>query len=162
MVFLPTFLVQKFALGSDTIGDMFAYIAVVWFFVGMFLNKELVGRFSLRSLILTGALTASVGVALMLWPHTLWPYWFVIPIAITGGALAWVNFGSVLSLNASEEMQGRALGAGGSMWSMGQIAAPLLGVPLAGWNLYSPLLVGSICLFLSFAYFAVSYREKVI
>ncbi|HSX10249.1 MAG TPA: MFS transporter, partial [Chlamydiales bacterium] len=160
LIFSPTFLVQKFALGSDKIGDIYAYMALVWFFVAMFLNKELVGKFSLRQLILAGVLIASVGVALFVWPAELWPYWLVIPIALTGGALAWVNLGSILSLRASEDMQGRALGAGGAMWSIGQIVAPIAAGPLAGWNIYYPLLIGSIFLLSSFAYFAVFYRGK--
>ena len=161
LIFSPTFLVQKFALGPDKIGDIYAYMAAIWFFVAMFLNKELVGKFSLRSLILAGALIASVGVALFLWPTELWPYWLVIPVALTGGALAWVNLGSILSLKASEDMQGRALGAGGSMWSIGQILAPIAAGPLAGWNIYCPLLVGSIVLLGSFVYFVIFYRGKV-
>lgn len=161
LIFSPTFLVQKFALGADKIGDIYAYMAVIWFFVAMFLNKELVGRFSLHSLISLGAVIASIGVALFLWPKDLWPYWLIIPIALTGGALAWVNLGSIISLRASEDMQGRALGAGGSMWSMGQIIAPLVAGPLSGWNIYYPLLLGSIVILGSFFYFVFSYRERL-
>ncbi len=56
-------------------------------------------------------------------------------------------------------MQGRALGASGSMWAIGQIVAPLAAGPLAGWNIYSPLLTGSVILLLCFLYFIASYRE---
>lgn len=160
LIFSPTFLVQRFKLGPDKIGDIYAYMAIVWFFVAMFLNKELVGRFSLRTLSALGVIIGSVGVALFLLPTELWPYWIIIPIALTGGALAWVNFGSMLSLKASEDMQGRALGAGGAMWSIGQILAPLVAGPLAGWNIYSPILVGSIFLLISFIYFLCSYRKR--
>lgn len=161
LIFSPTFLVQKFALGSDKIGDIYAYMSVIWFFVAMFLNKELVSKCSLRSLILCGTLIASVGVCLFLWPKTLWPYWVVIPVALTGGALAWVNLGSILSLRASEDMQGRVLGAGGAMWSMGQVLAPIAAGPLAGWNIYYPLLLGAMFLMGSFLYFMFFYRRKV-
>ena len=160
LIFSPTFLVQKFSLGSDKIGDIFAYMAIIWFFVSMFLNKELSGKFSLRTLILTGSLIASVGVALFVFPETLWLYWVIIPIALLGGALGWVNLGAILSVKASENMQGRAMGAGGAMWSMGQIVAPLAAGPMAGWNIYSPLLAGSFFLLLSFVYFIWSYREE--
>ncbi len=160
LIFSPTFLVQKFSLGASQIGDIFAYMALVWFFVAMFLNKELLGRFSLRSLILTGILIAAIGVALYATPNHLWPYWIIIPIALTGGALAWVNLGSILSLTASKDMQGRALGASGSMWSIGQIVGPLAAGPLAGWNIYSPLLVGSLVLLAAFLYFLFAYCRK--
>lgn len=161
LVFSPTFLVQKFTLGSDKIGDIYAYMATIWFFVAMFLNKELVSKFSLRNLILAGCLISSIGVAFFLSPYQLWPYWLIIPIAITGGALAWVNLGSILSLKASDDMQGRALGAGGSMWSIGQILAPIIAGPLAGWNVHYPLLLGSIILLISFVYFICFYRGKI-
>lgn len=160
LIFSPTYLVQKFSLGSDKLGDIFAYMAVVWFFVSMFLNKELAGKFSLRNLILTGTIFATIGVAIFVWPIQLWPYWIIIPIALTGAALAWVNLGSILSVRASENMQGRAMGAAGSMWSIGQIAAPLAAGPLAGWNIYSPMLTGSVILFLCFIYFLAAYREN--
>jgi len=159
IIFSPTFLVQRFSLGSDLIGDIFAYMSLVWFFVSVFANKELVGYFSMRALILTGLFISTVGVALFVWPDTLWPYWIIIPIALIGGALSWINLGSLLSLRASSQMQGRVLGASGSMWSLGQIVAPLAAGPLAGWNLYSPLLIGAIVIFLSFFYYLAACRE---
>jgi DHA1 family tetracycline resistance protein-like MFS transporter len=160
LIFSPTFLVQKFALGSDKIGDFFAYMALVWFFCSMFLNKELAGKFSARSLILSGTVTAAVGIVLFLSPEHLWPYWFIIPVALLGGALCWVNLGAIISIRASEAMQGRALGVSGSMWSIGQVVAPLLAGPLAGWNIYSPLLLGAAIVLLSFIYFFIRYQEK--
>lgn len=159
LIFSPTFLVQKFSLGADKIGDIFAYMAIIWFFVSMFLNKELAGKFSLRTLILAGTLISVIGVALFLYPEHLWLYWLIIPLALLGGALSWVNLGAILSTNASESMQGRAMGAGGAMWSIGQIVAPLAAGPMAGWNIYSPLMVGSIFLLISFVYFALCYRD---
>jgi len=153
--FSPTFLVQKFSLGPDKIGDMYAYMALIWFFVSMYVNKELLGYFSLRALSLVGMALASCGVALFVLPETLWPYWFIIPVALTGGALFWINLGSSLSVSAPEHMQGRVLGASGSMWSIGQIVSPLAAGPLAGWNLYAPLVLGSIIIALSFFYFVI-------
>jgi DHA1 family tetracycline resistance protein-like MFS transporter len=161
LVFSPTFLVQRFGLGPDKIGDFFAYMAVVWFFVSMFLNKELAAKFSAPKLILIGSAIASIGVGLFLWPSQLWPYWIIIPIALLGGALSWVNIGALLSIRASNQMQGRALGAGGSMWSIGQIAAPLIAGPLAGWNMYSPLIVGVIFILIAFTYFLIRYRRRL-
>ncbi len=159
LIFSPTFLVQKFSMQSEMLGKVYAYMALVWFFVSMYLNKELAGKFSLRTLICVGTVFATVGVALFVWPNTLWPYWIVIPVALLGAALAWVNLGSILSVRASEHMQGRAMGASGSMWAMGQIVAPLAAGPLAGWNIYSPLLTGSVILLICFIYFFVCYRE---
>ena len=74
--------------------------------------------------------------------------------------MAWVNLSAILSMRASEQMQGRAMGASGSMWSLGQVIAPLVAGPLAGWNLYSPLLIGAIVILIAFLYFLVCYREK--
>jgi len=158
LVFSPTYLVQKFSLEASQIGDIFAYMALIWFFVSMYLNKELIAKFSLRSLIMIGALISSIGVALYVYPNTLWPYWFIIPIALLGGALCWVNLGTLLSVEASDEMQGRALGVSGSMWSIGQIVAPLIAGPLAGWNIYTPLLIGAICILLCLIYFSLFYH----
>jgi DHA1 family tetracycline resistance protein-like MFS transporter len=160
LIFSPTFLVQRFSLGADTIGDFFAYMALCWFFASMFLNKELIGKFSLRSLILVGNILASIGIGLYLWPAVLWPYWIIIPIALVGGALSWVNLGSLLSLRASEHMQGRVMGASGSMWAIGQVIAPLVAGPLAGWNIYSPLLLGIVFILITFIYFLLNYHEK--
>lgn len=159
LIFSPTFLVQRFALGSDKIGDIFAYQALIWFFISMFVNKELIGYFSLRTLILVGFVFSVIGVAVFVWPSMLWPYWFIIPIAIIGGAMSWVNLGSLLSLRASAHMQGRVMGVSGSMWSIGQIVSPLVAGPLAGWNIYSPLLLGSVILAIAFFYFLFCYRE---
>lgn len=159
LVFSPTYLVQRFSLGSDKIGDIYAYTAVIWFFVSMYLNQELSSKFSLRSLIAFGIALAAGGVALYVSPSHLWPYWIIIPVAITGGALAWVNLSSMISTKAPEHMQGRALGATGSMWSIGQIVSPLVAGPLAGWNLYSPLLVGAALIAITLVYFLVRYQE---
>lgn len=160
LIFAPTFLVQRFTLTADKIGDIYAYQALIWFFTSMFLNKELAAKFSLRSLILFGTLLAAVGVALFVAPSTLWPYWLVIPIALFGGALSWVNQGAILSLEASDHMQGRVMGVNGSLWSIGQIIAPLAAGPLAGWNMYSPLMVGAVIIFFSYLYFLIAYRKR--
>jgi MFS transporter, DHA1 family, tetracycline resistance protein len=160
LIFSPTFLVQRFSLGPDKIGDIFAYMAIIWFFVSMFLNKELSGSFSMRSLILTGKLIAVVGIVLFICPATLWPYWIIIPIALMGGAFCWINLGALVSTKAPEHMQGRALGVGGSMWSIGQIVAPLIAGPLAGWNQYSPLLAGAFCIFVGFVYFMIFFHDR--
>jgi len=160
LIFAPTFLVQKFTLGPDKIGDFYAYMALIWFFITLFLNKELASKFSLYHLISVGTFVAAFGVILFLLPAKLWPFWIIIPIVISGAGLAWVNLGSILSLRASEDMQGRVLGVGGSMWSIGQILAPLIAGPLSGWNIYSPFIVGSLFILLAFIYFAARYREK--
>lgn len=160
LVFSPTYLVQKFSLGANQIGDIFAYMALIWFFVSMYLNKELVAKFSLHSLIIVGALLSSIGVAIFVYPNTLWPYWYIIPVAFLGGALCWVNLGTLLSLEASESMQGRAMGVSGSMWSIGQIVAPLVAGPLAGWNIYSPLLTGAVGILLCLIYFSLYHRKS--
>lgn len=160
LVFSPTFLVQKFSLDSMMLGDIFAYMAIIWFFVSMFLNKQLGSKFSMRTLILIGIVIASLGVALFICPDSLWPYWLIIPIAMVGGALSWVNLGAILSTSTSENMQGRALGVGGAMWSIGQVVAPLIAGPLAGWNIYSPLLVGVVFLLASFFYFLIMNKKK--
>lgn len=159
LIFFPTFLVQKFSLGADKIGDIYAYQSLVWFFGSMFLNKELATKFNLKTLILWGTGIASIGVALCVTPQELWPYWIIIPVALTGGALAFVNFGALLSTNASDEMQGRVMGANGSMWSFGQILAPLIAGPLAGWNIYSPLLLGSLFILTAFIYFLFQHKK---
>ncbi len=159
LIFSPTFLVQRFSLTSDKIGDFFAYMAIMWTFASMFLNKELTSKFSLRSLILVSLIGITVGVTLFVFPETLWPYWIIIPIALIFGAITWVNLGAMLSLEASANMQGRAMGAGGAMWSIGQIVSPLLAGPLAGWNMHAPLLVGSVLFIIAFFYFMITYSQ---
>lgn len=158
LIFCPTFLVQKFVLGPDKIGDVYAYMALFWFLISMFLNKELVGSFSLRSLIATGLFIASAGVGLFVLPETLWPYWILLPLVMLGGALSWVNLNTKLSLQVSEEMQGRVMGAGSAMWSIGQIVSPIAAGMLAGWNLSAPLLTGAVILVISFIYFLANYK----
>jgi len=158
LIFSPTYLVQKFSLNSGQLGDIFAYMAVIWFFVSMFLNKELSGKFAIDRLILVGIVLAACGMASFLYPEHLWPFWIIIPIALSGAALSWVNLGSLISIRAPEHMQGRALGASGSMWAIGQIVAPLAAGPMAGWNMYLPLSVGSGLLFLCLVYFWTRYK----
>lgn len=160
LVFSPTFLVQRFSLGSNTIGDFFAYMALWWAFASIFLNKALITKFTLRSLILVGMFIGSISLVLFVTPGSLWPYWIIFPINQVAGALAWTNLGSILSMRAPEHMQGRVMGVNGSMWSLGQIISPLAAGPLAGWNMYSPLLVGAGCILTAFIYFLVRYREK--
>ncbi len=153
LIFSPTYLVQKFNLSAGTIGDIFAYQALIWLFVSMYLNKELIAKFSLHKLILVGTLSGAIGIGLFLLPDTLTPFWIILPVALFGGALSWVNLGTLLSLEAPDTLQGRALGASGSMWSIGQIIAPLIAGPLAGLNIHLPLLIGMTFILLCFIYF---------
>lgn len=159
VIFSPTYLVQKFSLNSDKIGDFFAYMAIWWCFGSMYLNKELTGKFSIRQLSFVGMCIGGFSLVCFLLPGTLWPYWLILAINQIGGSLAWVNLGALLSVNASEDMQGRAMGVGGSMWSFGQIIAPLIAGPLAGWNMYAPITVGALCIFTAFIYFLIAFRS---
>lgn len=159
LIFSPTYLVQKFSMGPSMIGDINAYMALIWCFVSMYLNKELVAKFSLHSLVLFGLILASIGLILFMSPNVLWPYWFIIPVGVLGGAFCWVNLGTLLSLESPESMQGRAMGVSGSLWSIGQIVAPLMAGPLAGWNIYAPLLVGSFFILACFCYFSLRHRN---
>ncbi len=160
LIFAPTFLVQKFDLGAGMIGDIYAYLAVIAFFVMTILNKELGAYFSVRTLLNFGLPLAAIGVALYIIPSTLWLYWIIIPMAGLGGGLCWTNLGALLSMRSPENMQGRALGAGGSMWSIGQIVSPLIAGPMAAWNLYSPLALGAILIFIAFLFFVSRYRSE--
>jgi DHA1 family tetracycline resistance protein-like MFS transporter len=159
LIFSPTYLVQKFALSASTIGDIYAYQALIWMFVAMYLNKELIAKFSLDKLIRTGSLFAALGIFLFICPNTLWPYWIIIPIALVGGALSWVNLGSLLSIESPENLQGRALGASGSMWSIGQIIAPLIAGPLSGINIHFPLILGSLTILSCLFYFSLAHNR---
>lgn len=153
IIFAPTFLVQYYQITPSLIGDFYGYNAVCWFLVTTFLNKELVARFSLRSLILPGLFITTIGVGLYPLMPGLWTYWFWIPITILGGAICWVNLGTLISHRASKQNQGKAMGASTAMWSLGQAIAPLIAGPLAGWSLYSPLLVGGGCVLVGFLFF---------
>ncbi len=159
LIFAPTFLVQKFSLGPNMIGDIYAYLSLIVFFVMTVLNKELASYFSIRSLLNMGLFASGLSCILFILPNTLWLYWIIIPIWGFAGGICWTNLGAILSMRAPQNMQGRALGAGGSMWSIGQIVSPLLAGLLAGWNMYSPLALGSILLFFSFIFFLLCYRE---
>lgn len=158
LIFLPTYLVQKFQLSAGEIGDVYAYQAMAWIFASMFLNKELSGKVSVRALALMGTLVAAIGVGWAIIPDHLWTYWIIIPVSTMGGAFCWINLGTLLSTNASPAMQGRSLGASGAMWSFGQILAPLAAGPLAGWNMYSPIFVGSLLIFAAFFFLLKHYK----
>ena len=162
LIFSPTYLVQKFNLSAGAIGDIFAYQALIWLFVSMYLNKELIAKFSLHKLILAGSFFAAFGIGLFLLPNTLWPFWIILPIALLGGALSWVNLGTLLSLESPDTLQGRALGASGSMWSIGQIIAPLIAGPLAALNIHLPLLIGMIFILICFIYFHFRHHPSKI
>lgn len=159
LIFSPTFLVQRFHLNAAHIGDFYGYNAICWFLVTTFLNKELVEKFPLKNLISTGLVIASLGLIIYGLTPTLWTYWFVIPFTIFGGALSYVNFAALISTRSSSTIQGKALGANASMWSVGQAISPLIAGPLAGWNLHSPLLAGSLCILLGFLYFSFFVRR---
>lgn len=153
LTFSPTFLVQRFGISASTIGEFYAYNALCWFFFTTFVNKELVERWDLRHIILPGLLTAAIGVGLYPLMPRLWIYWVWIPITMCGGALSFVNLSTLISHRANKQIQGKAMGANSSMWSLGQALAPIIAGPLAGWNLYSPLLVGGGCILVGFFYF---------
>lgn len=159
LVFSPTFLVQRFHISSELIGDFFAYNALTWFLTTAFINKELAEKAPLKTLILIGLACATIGVFIYPLTPVLWSYWLIIPFVIFGGGLSFVNTGTLISVRADQTMQGKALGANGSMWSLGQAVAPIIAGPLAGWNIYSPLIVGSLFIFLGFFYFFFRYRD---
>lgn len=161
LIFGPTFLVQKFHLHPSTIGDIFAYMALNWVLVSTFLNKELAGKFSPSTLVKAGAICAAFGMLFFLWPSRLWPYWIIAPIVQFGGAVGLINLIALTSTKASEEMQGRAMGAWQSMWSIGMIIASVIAGVLAGLNLYIPLSAGAAITLLAFWYFSRRYRDRI-
>lgn len=161
LIFCPTYFVQRFSLTANVIGDLFVYMAFVWFIIATFVNKELLRKFSLSELAIVGTILSFIGIAVFLMPDSLWPYWLIIPLVITGGAMAWTNVGTMVSNLAPAHLQGRALGVSASLWSLGQIISSLVAGPLAGINIYLPLSVGSLLSLVSFILLIVFFGKKL-
>lgn len=163
LTFSPTYFAQHFIWGPAQIGNLYAYMTLFWFTGSTFINPALLKKFQPDSIIRATLPIAAIGIGILMLPEKPWPIWIVSAIMPIGGACAWIGLTTLISTESPAAIQGRALGVTASLWSLAQTVSPLAAGPLAGWNEYAPLSLGSLLVFIAFFIFLSSrgFRKTI-
>ncbi len=147
--FAPVTWISTYGFTAGTIGNFYAYGAIVYALSCGLLIRPIVDRFSNQlvmrySLMLCGASIA----ALLLHDNELW-LWLYIPVQQFAMALFFPTASALVSNSVSQDVQGETLGVLQSMDALAFAVSPLIAGPLLGISALMPIAVGSSVILLS-------------
>lgn len=147
--FAPVTWISQHGFSTSTIGNFYAYGAVVYALsCGIFI-RPIVNRFANDSILAYALLGSSVFIG-MLYFHTsdIW-LWIYIPLQQFSFALFYPTAAAVISNAVSEDVQGEVLGVMHSVDSLAFGISPLIAGPLLGFSTSMPVIIGSLATFLA-------------
>lgn len=141
--FTPVTWINSYGFNTATIGNFYAYGALVYALSCGLLIRPIVSRFSNKNVLCVALVMCSASMGMLLF-HTndLW-LWFYIPLQQFAIALFWPTAATVVSNSVNEDMQGEIMGVLQSVDSMAFAVSPLIAGPLLGISASMPIVIGS-------------------
>jgi MFS family permease len=91
LIAFPYFFGTTFGVAYKGIGDIYSYLFVTWFFGLIFLNPELLGKFSKKRLAYIAMWGLVLGMLLSFFAPKVWLFWILIPLIGFCGAIVFAN-----------------------------------------------------------------------
>ncbi|MBM3194183.1 MAG: MFS transporter [Chlamydiae bacterium] len=95
LIAFPYFFGTVYKVAYKGIGDIFSYLFVTWFFGLVFLNPELLGKFSKKRLAYIAIWGLVIGMLLSFFAPKVWLFWILIPLIGFCGAIAFSNIDEI-------------------------------------------------------------------
>lgn len=137
----PMYLVDEFHMGVGEVSEYVAFVAVPIVIANVWLVGALSRYARPRTLVLYGALAMGILMAAIVIPKSTTALWFTLGATALALAICLPSCAAMLSLAASDQEQGRALGNNQSMQVGAESLSGLAGGALAAILITLPLLV---------------------
>src|SRR5580692_9088337 len=137
----PMYLVDEFHMGVGRVSEYVAFVAVPIVIANVWLVGALSRHARPRTMVLYSSLAVGVLMALIVIPKSTAALWFTLGATALALAICLPSCAAMLSLAASDQEQGRALGNNQSMQVGAESLSGLAGGALAAIEIELPLLV---------------------
>ena len=137
----PMYLVDEFHMGVNRVSEYVAFVAVPIVIANVWLVGALSRHARPRTMVLYSALALGVLMAIIVIPKSTAALWFTLGATALALAICLPSCAAMLSLAASDEEQGRAMGNNQSMQVGAESLSGLAGGALAAILITLPLLV---------------------
>ncbi|GAB1397663.1 MAG TPA: MFS transporter [Saprospiraceae bacterium] len=145
---ISVFWSEKYGLSKTQISGMFAFMGIMSVLVQGFLVGKLTLKFGEKNMMIIGAVLLAAGLYIIpMAPYKEGFYlvegFAIILISLANGCLS-PSITSLLSQNAGAEEQGKVLGVGMSVNSLGRVIGPYAGGFLYGMAMFMPYFIGTL------------------
>jgi MFS transporter, DHA1 family, tetracycline resistance protein len=127
---------ERFHASIPSIMISLVILGILWSLGGTVTNGLLLKKLSLKNLVIFGLAATSVGLIIAGISPLFIGFAIFYLIASHFGALSWSNTLNLVSISAPSNVQGKTMGFGQSMLSLGQLLAPLIGGVTADTSLH--------------------------
>lgn len=158
--FIGVFLLHKFNLSAQQIGDFFLYTGVWLLISQLFVVRRLAKYFSERQILRFSLILTGICPLLYLLPSTVWGIMLVTPFFVIFNSLTVVNIPALVSRSADKTVQGEVLGINSSVQALAQTIPPIIaGLLAASVVFWTPLLACGLIVILAGIVFLVFYKN---
>lgn len=147
--FTPVTWISSYGFSTATIGNFYAYGAVVYAISCGLLIRPIVSRFCNQHILCYALIGCGVAIGMLLFHSSEIWLWFYIPLQQFSIALFWPTAAAVVSNSVGEDTQGEIMGVLQSVDSLAFAVSPLIAGPLLGLSIFMPIIIGAICMMLA-------------
>ena len=147
--FIPTHWIQSYRFDNATIGNMYAWGAIIYALSAGLLIRPIVAKFKTEKILFYALILCALSIGLPLLLHPAWLYWLYIPLQQYLIALIFPATAALVSNKSSDDIQGEMMGVLESVQSLALIVGPLVAGGLLGITVKMPMIVGAASLLLA-------------
>lgn len=150
--FFGAYMIYRFTFTQGNIGDFFALIGICIAITQGFITGRVAKRFAPHKVLSVTLLGISLTILAYATVPSAWMLYLIIPVQALCMGLTMANLTGVISRSADAQSQGRILGINASVQALAQSLPPMLaGYIAASFAPNTPILVGSVCVFIAWA-----------
>lgn len=147
--FTPVTWITEYHFDTQTIGNLFAYGAIIYALSAGLLIRPIIRSFSTQNVLLAGYVLCGTFIGILLIHRESFWLWVYMPLQQYAMALFWPSASTLVSNSVSEDVQGEMLGVLHSVDALAFGLSPLLAGPLLGLSPQTPIIIGSLAMFLA-------------
>ena len=142
--------IEKYHVTQAKVTTVFVLLGIVWTIGSSVINRILIQRYKIASICVAGLFLISVcfGIGFKSPTFEIFSVFYLLSSLIA--AFVWSNIVNLISISASNEVQGKIMGVGQSMMSCSQILGPILAGLVAIYQLGDLFLYAALFVFVSF------------
>lgn len=147
--FTPVTWISAYGFGTATIGNFYAYGAIVYAVSCGLLIRPIVSKYCNQKVLFYSLIGCGMAIGILFFHTHEWWLWLYIPLQQFAIALFWPTAAAVVSNSVGEDTQGEIMGVLQSVDSLAFALSPLIAGPLLGLTTAMPIVIGGICMLLA-------------
>lgn len=164
LLWLNPYTLSRYRVSPQVLFILLASTGVIWALGSSILNKLLLKRWKPHEIAWMGSLGLLIVFVFCSFANSIIPFAICILLASTFGSIAWPNALSTISLQAPEDIQGKAMGISQAFGSFAFLLAPLIAGVIASINIFYvyPMAAALILIAIGILSYAIRNQPKVV